>query len=60
MCLEIIDFIKNTKALFIERAALYQIFNVFKKIEDLNYKFAYFKSILYPFWVKILKNVDFN
>lgn len=45
VCLEIIDFIKNTKALFIERAALYQIFNVFKKIEDLNYKFAHFKSI---------------
>ena len=45
VCLEIINFIKNTKALFIERVALYQIFNVFKKIEDLNNKFAHFKSI---------------
>lgn len=45
VCLEIIDIIKNTKALFIERAALYQIFNVFKKIEELNNKFKHFKSI---------------
>jgi len=45
VCLEIINFIKNTSALFIERVALYQIFNVFKKIEDLNNKFTHFKSI---------------
>ena len=45
VCLEIIDFFKNTNSLSIERAALYQVFNVFKKIEALNNKFEHFTSV---------------
>ena len=45
VCLEIIDFFKNTNSLIIERAALYQVFNVFKKIEALNNKFEHFTSV---------------
>ena len=45
VCLEIIDFFKNTNSLSIERAALYQVFNIFKKIEALNNKFEHFTSV---------------
>lgn len=44
-CLKIILLLKNIKLTTIERVSFYQVYEVFKKIESLNKKFDYFKSI---------------